>query len=429
MKRTTSLISASALAILLSACATTAPKAEAEFTVRIENVSSASTLPVADSVFVPLAPGAYVVHKTANALFTPGGAASAGLEGLAEDGGGVTLATEVTGSAKGFFGTGPIGPAGTYEFSFDAVAGDALSFATMFVQSNDWFYAPDGAGIALFDGTTPISGDISDQLRIWDAGTEADELPGFGPNQAPRQAAPNTGAADENTAIRLVPESALANLTGPVVEATISSVPNGAMTTFTVTLTNKSTAATLLPAVAVPLSPGAWTVSKTSDVFFTSGEADRGEGLEAIAEDGSPTALVTALGSKVDQVAAFNTPVGATDPAPIFPGGAYEFSFTAEEGDYLNLTTMFIQSNDWIYSTSANGIALFKDGEAVTGDVSDQVGLYDVGTEADETPGTGANQAPRQAGPNTGAVDTNTNVRAATVTLNGEVVKVTLSKK
>lgn len=432
MKPLASLLSASALAVLLSACATTTtPKASADFTVRIENVSSASTLPVADSVAVPLAPGAFVVHRAPNALFTVGGQASAGLEGLAEDGGGATLASEVNGGSfsvpVGATAGGPLFPGGQYQFSFDAVDGDALSFATMFVQSNDWFYAPDGAGIALFDNGNAISGDISDQLKLWDAGTEADELPGFGANQAPRQAAANTGATDENTAIRLVPESALANLTGLVIEVTISSTPNGAVTSFTVTITNKSTANSLLPAVAVPLSPGLWTISKTSDVLFKVGEADRGEGLEAIAEDGSPSALVEALGSKVDQVAAFNTPAGASSAAPIFPGDAYEFGFTAEEGDYLNLTTMFIQSNDWVYATAGTGIALFSEGNAVTGDVTDKVGLYDVGTEEDEQAGVGANQAPRQAAANTGAADDDTTVRSVNVTLNGQVFKVTLS--
>ena len=42
-----------------------------------------------------------------------------------------------------------------------------------------------------------MSGDITSQYILWDAGTEVNEEPGFGPNQAPRQSAPNTGV-DEN---------------------------------------------------------------------------------------------------------------------------------------------------------------------------------------------------------------------------------------
>jgi hypothetical protein len=86
-------------------------------------------------------------------------------------------------------------PGQTYVFSFEAVPGDYLSFATMFVQSNDWFYAPSSSGISLFDGDTPLDGDVSDQILLWDAGTEVDETPGEGENQAPRQAGPNTGEA------------------------------------------------------------------------------------------------------------------------------------------------------------------------------------------------------------------------------------------
>ena len=33
-------------------------------------------------------------------------------------------------------------------------------------------------------------------VALWDAGTEKNEVPGVGPNQAPRQAAPNTGGND-----------------------------------------------------------------------------------------------------------------------------------------------------------------------------------------------------------------------------------------
>jgi len=67
----------------------------------------------------------------------------------------------------------------------------------MFVQSNDLFYAPNGQGIALFDDQgNPIDADVSQYLSLWDAGTEVDEEPGTGPNQAPRQNGP-TGK-DEN---------------------------------------------------------------------------------------------------------------------------------------------------------------------------------------------------------------------------------------
>ncbi|RMG71322.1 MAG: hypothetical protein D6711_15565, partial [Chloroflexi bacterium] len=88
----------------------------------------------------------------------------------------------------------PAFPNSAYSFDVHGVPGDVLSFATMLVQSNDLFFAPDPAGIPLFDEMgTPIEGDITAQVLLWDAGTEVNEAPGEGPNQAPRQTAPNTG--------------------------------------------------------------------------------------------------------------------------------------------------------------------------------------------------------------------------------------------
>jgi hypothetical protein len=77
---------------------------------------------------------------------------------------------------------------------------------TMFAQSNDLFYAPREEGIALFDASgKPIRGDVTSQILLWDAGTEVNEESGLGPNQAPLQAAPNTGPA-ENGVVRPITE-------------------------------------------------------------------------------------------------------------------------------------------------------------------------------------------------------------------------------
>src|SRR5262249_5635876 len=38
--------------------------------------------------------------------------------------------------------------------------------------------------------------DVTSQILLWDAGTEVNEEPGLGPNQAALQAAPNTGPAE-----------------------------------------------------------------------------------------------------------------------------------------------------------------------------------------------------------------------------------------
>jgi hypothetical protein len=94
---------------------------------------------------------------------------------------------------------GAILPGSKYQFSFSASPGDAFSFATMLAATNDVFFGPKDTGIALFDSSgAPISGDITSQISLWDAGTEGNEEPGIGPNTVTNQLAPNTGTAGEN---------------------------------------------------------------------------------------------------------------------------------------------------------------------------------------------------------------------------------------
>jgi len=170
--------------------------------------------------------------------------------------------------------------------------------------------------------------------------------------------------------------------------------------TFTVTITNHSDTAGL----ETPLSPGAFIVSTSMDTLFVEGNVDRGEGLESLAEDGDPTALISDLSamSSVPASGVFNTPDGADAPGPALPNDSYSFTFEAAPGDYLSFATMFVQSNDWFFAPASSGINLFADGAPISGDISQMVSLWDAGTEVDETPGEGPNQGARQSGPNTG---------------------------
>jgi hypothetical protein len=151
------------------------------------------------------------------------------------------------------------------------------------------------------------------------------------------------------------------------------------------------------------LSPGLYVVGQKPVALFREGRK-ASAALESQAEDGNPAALAAALKAAGHAGhGVFNTPVGAGGPAPIGPGGAYEFTVTATEGERLTLVTMFGQSNDWFYS-NAEPISLFDSkGEPVGGDVTSSFALYDAGTEVDEEPGVGSTQAPRQKAPNTGA--------------------------
>ena len=205
-------------------------------------------------------------------------------------------------------------------------------------------------------------------------------------------------------------------------------------TRFTVRIDNVSNSDTLPTSqgsVAVPLSPGAYIIHQAARNPLLDPRAPAGAALEALAEDGDPSGLPDEVPGSV----VFNTPVGSSAPGPLLPGGYYVFSFIAAPGDKLALATMFVQSNDWFYSTTDaddDSISLFAaDGQAVTGDVTDQLSLWETETELDEEPGTGINQAPRQSGPNTGTDEVGTvgslASKGKSVTLNGPVIRVTLT--
>jgi opacity protein-like surface antigen len=155
---------------------------------------------------------------------------------------------------------------------------------------------------------------------------------------------------------------------------------------------------------SLAFSPGTAVVHVNKAPIFTSGKKDRGQGLEAQAEDGDPSMLAKSLegGKGIKSVTVFNTPVGASAPGPITPGAAYETTITATPRDRLSLTLMMGQSNDWFYAPAEAGIELFKNGKAISGDMTARLSMWDAGTEVDQEPGIGSDQGPRQKAPNTG---------------------------
>jgi len=361
---------------------------------------------------------------------------------------------------------GPLPSGSSYEFIFHAGPGSAVSFATMFVQSNDLFYAPDGDGIAVYDNDgMPLSGDITDQVYLWDAGTELNQEPGMGTDQAPRQAGAGTGAADANNTVRLdMNEFGNLPAVDDAIQVTLSHLGG---TEFRIRIANIA-AEDALPVSAggsapVLLAPGVWTVGGGVDALFTEGQADRGlgledlaedggvsgfngelaaragltspiapgvfavhtgssvlfmaggsdrgEGLEALAEDGDPSGLAGAVAvrSGVIESGVFSTPDGAAGPAPAFPGDAYVFTVTGMPGDRLSFATMLVQSNDLFFAPAEAGVALFDSaGNPESGDITGMVLLWDAGTETNEVPGVGPNQAPRQSGADTGDTENGT---------------------
>jgi hypothetical protein len=360
--------------------------------------------------------------------------------------------------------SGPATPGKSFKFSFDAPLGAKLSFATMFGQSNDLFFAPDEEGISLYNDRNPITADITEQIKLWDAGTELNEEPGAGPNQAPRQSGPNTGTV-ENGIVKEI-SNVMDGYTYPKVSDVIKvELKHVSASKFEVTITNVSTSNTLMtslgpapapnsPGVFVintakaplfkvnepvspygleriaedgnpvklaewiskntgyvsPFSPGVWAVHRSdAKPIFTKNAPDYMEGLERIAEDGNPADLATSIIKKkgIKETGVYSIPVGKSSSAPIMPGEKFEFEFKASHGERLSFASMLGQSNDIFISPGDIGIELFTKNGAVTGDVSEKIYLWDAGTEINEYPGAGINQAPRQLAPNTGPSESN----------------------
>jgi len=354
---------------------------------------------------------------------------------------------------------GGAGPGNAFEFTFGAVDGQKLSFATMFVASNDLFYGPDGNGIELFNSGVPVDGDVTSQIILWDAGTEVNEMPGSGANQPMSQSGPNTGA-DENG---LVQDIANVNdgftypATSATIQVTIDSLGNNLFTCRIENLAGSTTP--LAPGVwvvhtdndplfaantadsdqglealaedgsamqlggymnsvsgiASPFAPGVWAVHESGiKPIFTTNAPDAGLGLEALAEDGVAGDLGTALAATTGVLSSgvFMTPAGASMPGPIGPGASYEFNITASQGENLSLATMFIFSNDGFVAPADGGLPLWSGSSPISGDITSSFLLWDAGTEVNQYPGAGPSQ-PALGGPNNGTSESNNIVEIA----------------
>ncbi|HKO53467.1 MAG TPA: spondin domain-containing protein [Polyangiaceae bacterium] len=364
----------------------------------------------------------------------------------------------------GDLAAGPAVPGKTYKFTVDAGRKQKLFFATMLAATNDAFFAPSGEGIPLYlDNGMPITADVTSQVYLWDAGTELNEEPFIGPNTVTNQGTANTGIVDTNTKVRKMSAAtegfifaypAVASLikvtvthtTGTLFDITIDNLSTAALTTGDLVshpsplspgvwaVSNAANAlftdqqpapahglealaedgkpatlGTYLDAnagITYPASPGAWLLHKSgTKPLFTSGAEDQGKGLEALAEDGNAAPLGANLESLSGYVkgAIFNKPVGAATPGPIPPGSKYQFTFEGSPGDSLSFASMLAATNDVFLGPKESGIPLFgSDGVALTGDISDQVWLWDAGTEGNEQPGIGLNTVTNQLTANTG---------------------------
>jgi hypothetical protein len=339
-------------------------------------------------------------------------------------------------------GTPPlILPGQSTTITFSAAKNQRLTFATMYGWSNDLFFAPANPGIKLYnDDGTPITGDVSAQIKIWDNGTRV--------NQAPGAAVVHPGTA-ESSAKNIKEVNGTDDYGNTYLAASqlmqVSLAYNG-NSVFTATITNKSGGT----ANETPFSPGVWTLSyvaggnlllaepiystgkptangltniaemgdnsvlntylmgKTGiftplspvlvvvydgqkNPFFMTGENDRGEGLKDLAQKGNVDVLAAALKSKAG-VKAVYVLKDATNTV-LLPridganGGKVSQMLSVVKGDRIAIATMYGFSNDWFFATSGN------DWDATQkGDLSSSIGLYDDGTAVNQFPGAGITQ-------------------------------------
>lgn len=337
-------------------------------------------------------------------------------------------------------GSSPVlNPGESTSFSFYAGKGQTISFAAMYGNSNDLFFAPANPGIKLYqDNGDPVTGNVSSQIRLWDNGTRVNETPGPSVNH------PGTV---ENP-IKNVAEIALSVPASQLLKAELT---HDGGTKFTLKITNTSGGT----ANETPVSAGVWAVSHISgntlvkeDPIFTpgklsangltdlaetgktttleqyltgitgpnspfspvlvvvysgndnpifkTGENDRGQGLKELSQQGNADVLAAFLKTQsgIKEVYVLKDPATTVLQPKINGnnGGKASQSISARKGDRIALATMYGQSNDWFVASVNNGV----DG-STRGDISSIMGLFDSGTLQSSFPGAHIGSQPAQA--------------------------------
>lgn len=332
-------------------------------------------------------------------------------------------------------------PGEAISFEFSAAKGHALSFATMYGWSNDLFFAPQNPGITLYkaDGT-PISGDVSEQIKLWDNGTRINQVPGAAVSH------PGTAETSPGNISQVMGTDLQGNryaAASSLMKATLQYKGNS---TFSLTIENTS-GATSNP---TPFSPGVWAISyiaggnllnpnplfesgkpsangltsiaemgnntplaeyiKGQTGIFTPlspilvvvyngidnpiykiGESDRGKGLKELAQKGDATGLAAYLKNLNGVKAVYVLP--AANSTILLPkigaqaGSSVSQQLSVTQGDRLAIATMYGFSNDWFFASKENGVDASQ-----KGDISGSIALYDNGTALNQFPGAGITQ-------------------------------------
>ncbi|MDU1889588.1 MAG: spondin domain-containing protein [Dysgonomonas sp.] len=174
-------------------------------------------------------------------------------------------------------------PGQEIQITFNAMKGQTLMFATMYGNSWDLFFAPENPGIKLFeDNGNPITGDISNQVKLWDAGTKKNNDP-----RRSKKGQPREDKDQQVTEINGKDGTYDYPSAGEMMKLNLAY--DAAASRFTLTIRNNTNATK----VQTPFSTGVWAVSNAFDgkpvnekPLFDAGEK-AGTELVALAERGN----------------------------------------------------------------------------------------------------------------------------------------------
>ncbi len=402
----------------------------AEITLSFENVSEERGLFV-----TPISPLFWMVHGDSVRLFEEGAPApDNGLETLAEEGDARPLANWAV-TRAGVLDRGiTLGPVGTERFGMAqpgerfeiTVRADAahprLSVATAIPSANDAFLAFPGQGIRLLgeDGRVRAAADLEREilraLTVWDAGTEANEVPGAGVHAGARPGEPSFGAPDPHARVRRYDDATNDLDEDGVGDVLDLRIRNTGGSTFEVTVTNTS-GDTPFPLLVTPF---AYAVHEEGVRLFEPGGRAT-PGIEELSEDCVTGMMHDELASTagVVRAAVASVPDGSsTGSGPLRDGDRYVFMITADPlHPRFNLFAMPYPSNDMFVALAPEGLALLdasgepRSDEDIMADVRRTFRVWDAGTESNQAGASGRDAVPLQAGHHMGAPEGDGTVR------------------
>ena len=183
--------------------------------------------------------------------------------------------------------------------------------------------------------------------------------------------------------------------------------PEPVVAEFSITLSNVAALDALVTSagaeVDVAFSPGVWGVDGTG-LELVELDQPASAGLELLAEAGDPSSFIEEAGARLQNARTFGGDSSSSySDQPIMPGASVEFGFRATEGDRFGLASMFGQSNDVLVVTAPAWDLFDEQGEPYLGVIP--LRYVDAGTEVNQEPGAGPDQAPRQSSTEDGEVE------------------------